>query len=78
MLVTPSEWPEPHPQEKPVYKLPLGEVTWLRSPLEITAKVRTDLDAFKGRSAEANWSWLVQTTRRLTATDFRRLTRQAP
>ena len=40
VLISPEEWPEPSPQEKPVYKLPLKEIHWLDRPLEINAELR--------------------------------------
>jgi len=77
LLIQPSEWPEPVPQTKPVYKVPLRQVTWLKSPNKVDAAARSELDAFQGRDPNGNWSWLVQTTRRLSEADFRRLTLQS-
>ncbi|MBA2633953.1 MAG: type I restriction enzyme HsdR N-terminal domain-containing protein [Chloroflexi bacterium] len=76
LLVAPDEWPEPVPQDKPVYKVPLKDVKWLPSPNKIDAQLRSSLDAFTGRDVNGVWFWLVQTTRRLSAHDFLRLTGQ--
>lgn len=76
LLIQPAEWPEPVPQDKPVYKLPLLGVTWLAAANKIDAQTRSQLDAFRGREENRNWSWLVQTTRRLSSADFKRLTLQ--
>lgn len=74
LLVQPSEWPEPIPQGGPTYKIPLRDVTWLKSVNKVDAQARSQLDAFQGRDPNGNWSWLVQTTRRLSQADFKRLT----
>lgn len=76
LLISPDEWPEPVPQEKPVYKLLLADVGWLATANKLDAATRARLDAFQGRDPTGNWSWLVQTTRRVSAADFRRLTKQ--
>lgn len=76
LLVTPDEWPEPVAQDKPVYKLPLKNVKWLAAQNKIDAQMRSSLDAFANRDPNGNWSWLVQTTRRLSAHDFKELTGQ--
>jgi Type I restriction enzyme R protein N terminus (HSDR_N) len=74
LLVQPSEWPESIPQSGPTYKIPLRDVTWLPNRNRIDAQARSQLDAFQGRDPNGNWSWLVQTTRRLSQADFNRLT----
>ena len=76
LLVQPSEWPEPIPPNKPAYKIPLLNITWLKAPTKVDAEARAKLDAFQGRDPNGNWSWLVQTTRRLSQDDFKRLTLQ--
>lgn len=76
LLVAPDEWPEPVPQDKPVYKVPLKNVKWLSAPNKVDAQLRSSLEAFAGRDVNGNWSWLVQTTRRLSAHDFQKLTGQ--
>jgi hypothetical protein len=76
-LVSSAEWPEPVPQEVPVYKVPLADVTWLPKAISITVSKRAELDAFKGRNVKGNWAWLVQTARRLSDMDFLRLTGRA-
>ncbi len=74
--VAPDEWPEPVPQERPVYKVPLKDVKWLPAPNKIDAQLRSSLEAFTGRNVNGNWSWLVQTTRRVSPKDFLKLTGQ--
>lgn len=70
-----SEWPEPMPYDNSVYKVPLKEVSWLEQPRPITSQVRAQLDAFKGKDPESGkWSWLVQSTSKLSAHDFDVLT----
>lgn len=76
LLVQPNEWPEPRAQVGPAYKIPLRDVTWLKTVNKVDAQARAQLDAFKGRDPNGNWSWLVQTTRRLSQGDFKRLTLQ--
>lgn len=76
-LLANEEWPEPQAPTKQVYKLPLIDVIWLAKPLAVTHQVRATLEAFKGKNPDSNWAWLVQTTRRLTSGDFKRLTGQS-
>lgn len=45
-------------------------------PVVLDAKLRSRLDAFKGRSAHARWAWFVRRVRLVTEHDFRILTRQ--
>ncbi len=71
--IAPHEWPEPVAQDKPVYKVPLKDVKWLPAPNKIDAQLRSSLDAFAGRDANGVWFWLVQTTRRLSEHDFKKL-----
>jgi len=73
LLITPEEWPEPVPQDRPVYKVPLSEVHWLPKPLSIDLQLRSGLDAFKGKKADVHWAWFVQATHALTPNDFNRL-----
>jgi hypothetical protein len=68
-----DEWPEPDPQSAVLYKLPLAGVTWLQPPTQLDLALRTTLDAFKGKKPAGNWSFLVQTTRRVSPDDFKRL-----
>jgi hypothetical protein len=77
-LVEPREWPQSTPQEGPTYKIPLQDVRWLETPVKVDASLRSTLETFAGRDANGPWSWLVQTTRRLSPADFRRLTGQGP
>lgn len=74
LLVALEEWPEPTLMGKPYYKVPLAEVTWLAHPVRIDSALRSALDAFKGREADGVWGWFVQTTRRLSSSDFLQLT----
>lgn len=53
LLVAPEDWPEPVPQDKPVYKVPVKDVKWLPSPNKIDAQLRSSLDAFAGRDERA-------------------------
>ena len=71
--ITDSEWPEPDPPGKQLYKVPLSDIVWLEQPIKIDLATRATLDAFKGRNPAGNWSFLVQTTCRLSAADFARL-----
>jgi hypothetical protein len=53
----------------------LKDVTlYLDAPIAIDAKLRQQLDAFKGRDPEQGWAWFVQATRKTTAHDFELLT----
>lgn len=73
LLVTPDEWPEPSPQDRPVYKLPLQDIHWLPTPREINVDLRKQLDAYQGKKVDGNWSWFVQATHAVTGADFERL-----
>jgi len=68
----------PEPQEKPTYRVPLSDIAWVTPPVVIDLELRAKLDAFKGRDpAMKAWGWVVQTTRRVSEADFRRLTGRA-
>jgi hypothetical protein len=56
------------------YKVPLVQVTWRDPPVRLNSSLRRTLDAFQGREIDGIWSWLVQTTRRLSEHDFRKMT----
>ena len=73
-----DEWPGPGPYDGSVYKVPLSEIVWLEPAPVLDAAMRSTLDAFKDKVAGAGWSWLVQSTRRITEHDFRRLTGGSP
>ena len=72
--VQPDEWPGPDQPQGVVYKVPISGLVWLTKPIRIDAAMRAGMDAFKGKVPGAGWSWLVQTTHRVTESDFRRLT----
>jgi hypothetical protein len=72
--VQPDEWPGPDQAQGVVYKVPISGLVWLAKPIRIDAAMRAGMDAFKGKAPGAGWSWLVQTTHRVTEPDFRRLT----
>ncbi len=48
---------------------------YLDTPIAIDAKLRQQLDAFKGRNPEKGWAWFVQATRKVSLRDFELLTR---
>jgi hypothetical protein len=75
-LVTLEEWPDPSGAgaDTGAYKVPLSDVTWLAPAVRVDAATRATLDAFSGKNPNGNWSFLVQTTRRLSKADFLRLT----
>jgi hypothetical protein len=74
LLIQSHEWPEPFPQDKPVYKLSLTGVEWLTTRHSLTdPALRATLDAFKGTNLAKSWGWFVVTTRRLSQADFLRL-----
>jgi len=75
-LVEAQEWPGPGPFHGEVYKVPLADVTWLDPAPVLDAELRAQLDAFRDKVPGAGWSWLVQSTRKVTAGDFMRLTGQ--
>ena len=68
------EWPGPGPFDGSVYKVPLTDITWLDPAPILDAGLRAKLDAFKDKPPGTGWSWLVQTTHRVTKDDFERLT----
>jgi hypothetical protein len=73
-LVRAEEWPGPNAYEGEAYKVPLAEITWLDPAPVLDAALRSQMDAFKGKDPGSVWSWLVQSTRRITRDDFFRLT----
>jgi Type I restriction enzyme R protein N terminus (HSDR_N) len=75
-LVSESEWPEPNPRTEPVYKVPIVNLIWLEEPVTLDAGLRNRLDVFADKGPNPPWSWLVQTTHRITPADFKRLTGQ--
>ena len=48
---------------------------YLDAPVAIDAKLRLQLDAFKGRNPEKSWAWFVQTTHKVSLRDFELLNR---
>jgi predicted type IV restriction endonuclease len=64
------------PTDHTIYRVPLTDVVWLPLPLPIDATIRASLDAFRGKRVDGSWSWLVQTTHKLTAHDYQILTGQ--
>jgi hypothetical protein len=72
--VTPEDWPEPRPQQNVLYKMPLVNVTWLTPPTLLDRKMRSQLDALGGRDPDDNWGLYFQTSRRISNSDFKRLT----
>lgn len=75
-LVTAEEWPEPTPMEREVFKVPLKDVQWLPEPIAVDERLRSKLDAFRGKSSSI-WSWFVQSTSKLSQRDFNLLVGQA-
>ena len=75
-LVTEEEWPDPSGAgaDTGAYKVPLSDVTWLNPGIRLDATLRATLDAFAGKNPSGNWSFLVQTTRRVSKGDYLRLT----
>jgi hypothetical protein len=71
--ITPAEWPEPHPQKAPLYKMPLDAVTWLGRPVRLDDDLRSRLDALQGKFGN-RWALWVQVPRQLTKHDFDLLT----
>jgi hypothetical protein len=72
---------EPHPKVRHSEEYPcvfrLDDVhSYSDAPIVVDIGLRSKLDAFAGRSAERNWSWLVQFTTKLTKHDFKILTGQ--
>ena len=47
---------------------------YLDTPVAIDAKLRQQLDAFKGRNPDQGWAWFVQSTRKVSPHDFELLT----
>jgi len=76
VLVTAEEWPEPTPMEAEVFKVPLRNVQWLPEPTPIDEQLRGQLDAYKGKKPSPVWSWLVQTTSKLSERDFNLLVKR--
>jgi hypothetical protein len=72
--VQPHEWPGPDAPQGVVYKVPISGLVWLPVPIAVDAPLRARLDAFKGKDPGTGWSWLVQTTHRVTQSDFMLLT----
>jgi hypothetical protein len=72
-LVSDAEWPEQRPPLKPTYKVPLRDIVWLPTPVKIDETLRSQLDAFATHNPTLGWSWFVQTVRKLTPEDYRRV-----
>jgi len=70
VLVTAEEWPEPIAMEAEVFKVPLRNARWLPAPIPIDERLRRQLDAYKGKKPSPVWSWLVQTTSKISERDF--------
>jgi hypothetical protein len=49
-------------------------VLYLDTPVAIDAKLRQQLDAFKGRNPEQSWAWFVQATHKVSLRDYALLT----
>lgn len=73
-LVTESEWPGPGHYNPLVYKVPLSNIRWLDPAPILDEALRSGLDAFHGKAPGSGWSWLVQTTHRVSKSDFAKLT----
>lgn len=62
--------------DKYPYTFELDEVRYYPDePIVLDVNLRRQLDAFKGKDADANWGWFVTPTRWVTEHDFRLLTR---
>ena len=79
-VVSPPQ-PEIHPTARAFgrydasrFRLDLSETKLIRPPIRLTPELRASLDAFRGRNPNGVWGWFVQTTSRISARDFGRLT----
>ncbi len=71
----PEEMPEPPSDPtQPLYRVPLADIRWLPAPVPLDEALRSRLEAFRGRSMSAPWSWFIQTPSRLSEHDFQLLT----
>lgn len=74
----PEKKPHPkvhHPEKYPwVFRVRETKL-YLDDPIIIDANLRSKLDAFRGRDPNKPWGWFVQATRRISAYDFKILTR---
>ena len=70
MIVQEKEWPGLGEYSREVYRVPLEEIVWLDPSRPITREIRAQLEAFAGKNLDRPWSWLVQTTKRLSAKDY--------
>jgi hypothetical protein len=71
------EWPGPNEFSQNVYKVPLADICWIDTPVELDPKLRARLNAFQGKDPSRPWSWFVQSTCRVTEHDFQLLTSQS-
>jgi hypothetical protein len=74
---------KPHPRVRHAEQYPwvfcIGSPRlYLEEPVVIDAPLRRQLEAFHNRDEEKTWAWFVQATRRVTAHDFKVLTRWEP
>jgi hypothetical protein len=76
--VTSTEWPGPNPFSEGVYKVPLSDICWLDTPIELDPPLRAQLNAFQGKDPARPWSWFIQSTNRLTEHDFGLLVGESP
>lgn len=47
---------------------------YLENPIKMDSSIRRVLDAFRGKDAEGQWAWFVQTAHKISEHDFRILT----
>jgi hypothetical protein len=72
-----EDWPGPGSPDLSIYKVPLETITWLEAPVTVDAATRVSLDAYAGKEPTVGWSWLIQTSRKISEADFLRLTGRA-
>jgi hypothetical protein len=67
--------PTPDADEFPYIFQLRNPVLYLDDPVVIDEDLRAQLDAFEGRDLDKAWSWFVQSSREVSAHDFKVLTR---
>jgi len=65
-----------HPEKYP-WLFRVGEAKlYLDDPVIIDAEARSRLDAFQSRDLSKSWGWFVQATHKVSANDFKILTKK--
>jgi hypothetical protein len=74
LVAAPQMRPQPEGSAFPWVASLKATRLYLDTPVAIDAKLRQQLDAFKGRNPEQGWAWFVQATHKVSFRDYGLLT----